>query len=63
VGCWTHARRKFNDIVKMTGIKNGVAFEAMIIIGKLYKIEEMIKEASYPPDKVKEIRLKDTNRY
>jgi transposase len=57
VGCWAHARRKYTDVVKMLGVKDGVAHEAIAIIGKLYKIEEIIQEGSHPPDKVKEIRL------
>jgi transposase len=57
VGCWAHARRKYTDVVKMTGVKDGIAQEAVVIIGKLYRIEEDIKEGSHPPDTVKEIRL------
>jgi len=52
LGCWAHARRKFADIVKsgVSDLKSKeYAQEAMILIGKLYKIEKEIKDK--PPDK------------
>ena len=40
-GCWSHARRKFTDVVKVVGKKksNGNADKALRLIGKLYQIE------------------------
>ena len=56
VGCWAHARRKFADIVKSTGNTNSKSAEAVLIIKKLYKIEEEIRQAQYPPDRIRQIR-------
>lgn len=39
VACWSHARRKFTDIVKLSGKTEGVAFEVVQKIDKLYNIE------------------------
>ena len=51
LGCWAHARRKFADIVKSGKSdeeSKAYAEEAIILIGKLYKIEKDIKDE--PPD-------------
>ena len=60
VGCWGHGRRKFVDVLK--GLpkdrKPGLADEALIRIGKLYKIERQAKEDKLPPDKIKDLRQK-----
>ncbi|MBM3467702.1 MAG: IS66 family transposase [Alphaproteobacteria bacterium] len=39
VGCWSHVRRKFTDIIKLSGKLEGVAFEVVQKIDKLYNIE------------------------
>ncbi|MDF1615674.1 IS66 family transposase [Desulfurivibrio dismutans] len=47
-GCWAHARRKFNDVLKAAGKpakREGIADEALGWIGKLYKIEAHMREA------------------
>lgn len=47
-GCWAHARRKFNDVLKAAGKtikRDGIAGEALNWIGKLYKIEAVMREA------------------
>ncbi len=38
-GCFAHCRRKFVEVVKISGNKIGKAHEAVKIIGELYKIE------------------------
>ena len=42
LGCWSHARRKFIEITKVTP-KKGIAFEVIQRIGKLYDIERQAK--------------------
>ena len=39
IGCWSHVRRKFTDIVKLSGKLEGVAFEIVQKIDRLYDIE------------------------
>jgi len=39
VACWSHVRRKFTDIIKLSGKLEGVAFEIVQKIDKLYNIE------------------------
>ena len=46
VGCMAHARRKFMDIVKVTKNK-GIASDIVGIIGKLYDIENKIKDLTH----------------
>ncbi len=40
-GCWSHARRKFTEVVKLVGKNkiNSIAERALRLIGKLYRIE------------------------
>lgn len=46
-GCWDHARRKFTEVVKISGNnKSGKAGEMLVHIGKLYEIEKEIKNFS-----------------
>jgi transposase len=52
-GCWDHARRKFADVVKISGQnKSGKAGEMLTIIGKLYDIEEEAKNKPYSERKL-----------
>ncbi|KPU83189.1 hypothetical protein JI57_02130 [Psychromonas sp. PRT-SC03] len=46
VACWAHARRKFNDALKIQKVKTGKAQVAMNYIGKLYRIEKLCAEFS-----------------
>jgi transposase len=47
-GCWDHARRKFVDVVKINGNnKSGKAGEMLLLIGKLYQVEEDAKNRSF----------------
>lgn len=55
MGCWTHARRKFMDVVKAAGKpkgkkKTGKAGKALSYIRKLYKIEKDAKSAGLTGD-------------
>ncbi len=52
VGCWSHARRKFTDILEKT--PSPIAAEAVVRIAELFEIERDLKGA--PPNIRKEIR-------
>lgn len=56
IGCWAHARRKFNDALKAqpNGKKAGKAQMGLSFIQKLYAIEKQIKEQS--PEERKRLR-------
>ncbi len=55
IGCWDHCRRKFSDVIKINNAnKSGKAGTMLSLIGKLYRIEQDIKSASY--DERKKIR-------
>ncbi|MFN3078139.1 MAG: transposase, partial [Alphaproteobacteria bacterium] len=61
VGCFAHARRKFDEAIKALGKdgrKNpGKAGEAMTLIGKLYAIEKELREAKADANTRHETRL------
>lgn len=44
VACWAHARRYFVDVAK-TSKKEGLAQQVITLIGKLYRLEAVLKEA------------------
>lgn len=49
-GCWSHARRRFADVVKALGkekARGTFAYEALEQIGAIYKIEETLSGLSY----------------
>lgn len=46
VACWAHARRKFNDVLKIQKVKAGKAQVAMNYIGQLYRIEKECADLS-----------------
>jgi transposase len=62
VGCWAHARRKFDEALKAQkssakkkrSLKESKAFQGLAFIQKLYKIERQIQEK--PPDEIHRIR-------
>lgn len=57
-GCFAHARRKFHDVWKVAK-KEGMASKAIEIIGKLYVIEEQIKDLpSLEKQKTREAQAK-----
>jgi transposase len=52
-GCWAHARRKFNDVLKVGSDKSkGLAAEAMSMIKELYKIERLAKKNGLDPKNI-----------
>ena len=50
--CWAHARRDFSDAIKISRNKNdpairkSVAYQALLRIGMIYKLEDGLKELS-----------------
>jgi transposase len=62
VGCWAHARRKFDEALKAQKgsarkkrtLKQSKALQGLAFIQKLYKIERQIQEK--PPDEIHRIR-------
>jgi hypothetical protein len=50
--CWAHARRDFSDAIKIAtnkkspAIKQSVAYQALLRIGMIYKLDEPLKELS-----------------
>lgn len=46
IACWAHARRKFNDVLKIQKVKAGKAQIAMNYIGQLYRIEKQCADLS-----------------
>jgi len=60
VGCWAHARRNFNDVIKAAGKrksgKTGSADVAMAFIGKLYRIEKNARLQQLSPLEIYELR-------
>ena len=50
--CWAHARRMYADAIKAIGktnkeaIKNSIAYQALVRIGAIYKLENTLKDLS-----------------
>ena len=57
IGCWAHVRRKF---VEALDENKKYASEAIVYIGKLYKIEEEMREAGLTPEEIRERRQKES---
>ncbi len=61
VGCFAHARRKFDEAIKALGKdgkKNpGKSGDALAFIGKLYAVEKALREAKADPNTRHETRL------
>ena len=57
IGCWAHVRRKF---VEALDENKKSASEAIVYIGKLYRIEEEMREAGLTPEEIKERRQKES---
>ena len=57
IGCWAHVRRKF---VEALDENRKYASEAIVYIGKLYKIEEEMREAGLSAEEVKERRQRES---
>ena len=57
IGCWAHVRRKF---VEALDENKKYASEAIVYIGKLYKIEEEMRDANLTPEEIKAHRQKES---
>ena len=57
IGCWAHVRRKF---VEALDENRKYASEAIVYIGKLYKIEAEMREAGLSAEEVRERRQKES---
>ena len=57
IGCWAHVRRKF---VEALDENKKYASEAIVYIGKLYKIEEEMRDADLTPEEIKARRQKES---
>lgn len=55
-GCWAHARRKFFEVWTLANKKEGAASKALDVIGKLYEIEDWMKEKKFDAKQIKENR-------
>ncbi len=53
IGCWAHARRKFEQAL---GNDPALAQYALLKIQELYDIERLAKDANYTYDQIKELR-------
>ena len=55
-GCWSHARRRFADVVKALGEKNAVnttAYRALVQIGSMFDLEKTYADLS-PEDRLEQ---------
>ena len=61
VGCWAHARRKFDKVIKAKANKQkqGAADEAMDFIGRLYKIEKQARKDELNADERRQYRQQE----
>ena len=58
LGCITHARRKFSEVVKITKNSQGVAAEAIERLKPLYELEARMREREYSFHTRKRLRQK-----
>ena len=57
VGCWAHARRKFDEAIKgQPSGKAGQAHQGLAWIRKLYAIEKRLREAKASPEEIYRVR-------
>ena len=56
IGCWAHVRRKFVEALEEN---RRYASEAIAYIGKLYKLEEEMRDAGLDADAIRERRQKE----
>ena len=56
VGCWAHARRKYNDALKAESKNKGRAHKAISFISKLYKLETQAKNKKLSAKKRYQLR-------
>lgn len=58
LGCITHARRKFSEVVKITKNKQGIASDALERLKPLYELEARMREQKYSFHTRKRLRQK-----
>ena len=58
LGCITHARRKFSDVLKITNNPEGIAAEAIARLKPLYALEASMREKGYGFHTRKRLRQK-----
>lgn len=64
VGCWAHARRKFDEAIKAQGKgmgKTGRAHKGLAFIQSLYRIERTAKEKQLSPEERYQLRQDKAN--
>jgi transposase len=57
-GCFSHARRKFSEVVKISGDQNGIAAEMMARMKPLYALEARLRDANAEHRTRKRLRQK-----
>ena len=57
IGCWAHARRKFVEALEEN---KKYASEAIVYIGKLYKIEEEMRDAELDAESIRKHRQEES---
>ena len=62
VGCWAHARRKFDKVIKARGgqKKEGTAEKAVEYIGKLYQVEKKARQIELDADDIRQLRRQES---
>lgn len=58
LGCLTHARRKFSEVVKVAKNNEGVAAEALARLNPLYALEDWMSRTNMTPHSRKRLRQK-----
>ncbi len=61
LGCWSHARRKFDEVIKARGgaKRKGSAEQALEYIGRLYAVEKKAREAGLDSDAIRDLRQRE----
>jgi transposase len=59
LGCFSHARRKFNEVIKITSDKGGIAAEMIERMKPLYALEARMRELKYSHRSRKYLRQKN----
>jgi transposase len=58
LGCFSHARRKFSEVVKISGDGHGLAAEMLVRMKPLYELEARLKDMNAPHRIRKKLRKK-----
>jgi transposase len=61
-GCWAHARRKFDEVIKARGgaKRKGSAEQALEYIGRLYAVEKQARHPGLDPDGIGDLRQRES---